>query len=129
HNAGKFTPQGGWAAVELTAAGGQAHVRVRDSGRGIAPEKLARIFEPFAQSEAGDAARGGLGIGLALVKQVMELHGGAVGGPSEGRGSGDELVLRVLLSERVEAMIIGETAAQRTATGNVGVVSVAHDII
>jgi len=104
-NAAKFTPPGGRVSVSLEVGGGGAAavIRVRDSGRGISADQLARIFEPFVQSEAGDASRGGLGIGLALVKQLVTLHGGTVSATSGGSGAGAELVVRLPLSRHREA--------------------------
>jgi signal transduction histidine kinase len=94
-NAGKFTARGGQVWVSLEVVDRKAVVRVRDTGRGIAPERLGRIFEPFVQAEAGDASRGGLGIGLALVKKLVELHGGAVSAASAGSGHGAELTVKL----------------------------------
>jgi signal transduction histidine kinase len=98
-NASKFSPRGGKVWISLETAAGEAILRVRDSGRGVRPDQLARIFEPFVQSESGDASRGGLGIGLALVKQLCELHGGRVTAASEGIGHGAELVVALPLGE------------------------------
>src|SRR5262249_20780489 len=84
-NACKFTPVGGsvWLAVEL--ASGVAAVRVKDSGAGIPAEELPKLFQMFHQSRrAGAAANGGLGIGLALVRRLVELHGGTVEARSGG---------------------------------------------
>ncbi|MCK6551733.1 ATP-binding protein [Myxococcota bacterium] len=97
-NAAKYTDVGGhvWVSVEEVGPPPAAIVRVRDTGRGIEPELLARLFEPFYQV-AGDRDRseGGLGIGLALVKSLVELHGGTVEAHSEGRGRGSELVVQL----------------------------------
>ena len=74
---------------------GQAIARVRDTGAGIAPEMLARIFEPFTQADATlDRSKGGLGLGLALVKTITEMHGGTASVESEGLGKGAELTVR-----------------------------------
>jgi PAS domain S-box-containing protein len=93
-NAAKFTPSGG--LVELEARRdpptGGVVVEVRDSGVGIASEMLPRLFEPFAQADATlDRSRGGLGLGLALVKAIAELHGGSVRARSDGPGRGAAL--------------------------------------
>ena len=76
HNAAKFTPAGGRVVVSVASRDGWAEIRVTDSGGGIDPDELERMFEPFAQGEQ-DLARtaGGLGLGLALVKGLVELHG------------------------------------------------------
>ncbi|HRI66238.1 MAG TPA: chemotaxis protein CheB [Polyangium sp.] len=90
-NAAKFTSRGGKAVVvvENQAAQQQAIVRILDTGRGIAPEMLPRLFEPFTQADASlDRAKGGLGLGLAVVKGLVELHGGSVRGESDGQGKG-----------------------------------------
>jgi CheY-like chemotaxis protein len=95
NNAARYTPEGG--RIRLTAAteGGEAVVRVRDTGIGIPPEMLSRIFGLFAQVERPqERAGGGLGIGLSLVKSLTELHGGSVEAHSAGPGQGSEFVVR-----------------------------------
>jgi signal transduction histidine kinase len=84
-NAAKFTDPGGDIRLSAGAEAGQAVLRVRDNGRGIAPELLPRVFEPFWQAP-GPGHKGGLGLGLALVKSLVELHGGSVAAPRRGRG-------------------------------------------
>jgi signal transduction histidine kinase len=97
-NAAKFTPSGGRVEVGVERAHGSATVRVRDDGAGFDPWLRDRIFQPFAQAGEGLHGRdGGLGLGLALVKAVVELHGGSVEARSEGRGRGAEFVLRLPL--------------------------------
>ena len=86
-NAAKFTPSGGRVEVALEHEGEAAVLRVRDTGVGITREMLDRLFEPFMQADRTlDRARGGLGLGLALVKGLAELHGGSVTATSEGQG-------------------------------------------
>jgi len=98
-NAVKFTERGGHVEVALERLAGSAIVRVRDDGVGIAPEMLARMFQPFTQADDSlHRSRGGLGLGLALVKGLVELHGGAVEARSGGPGSGAELVVRLPLA-------------------------------
>jgi signal transduction histidine kinase len=93
HNAAKFTPDAGVVTVYLGQAAGRAELRVRDTGVGIAPEQLGKLFEPFAQVEQGLARTGGgLGLGLSLVKGLVEMHGGTVTGASDGLGHGAEFV-------------------------------------
>ncbi|HEX2645481.1 MAG TPA: CheR family methyltransferase [Thermoanaerobaculia bacterium] len=98
HNAGKFTHGGGTVTVRLCSdrEEGTAEIRVRDTGIGIRPEVLELLFVPFSQAgRSGDHS--GLGIGLALVKTLIEMHGGAVEAHSEGEGRGAEIVLRLPL--------------------------------
>jgi signal transduction histidine kinase len=91
-NALKFTPRGGRVAVRLERDGGRVALRVRDTGAGIAAEVLPWVFEPFAQGpQTLDRSQGGLGLGLAMVKGLVELHGGNVSVSSAGPGLGTEL--------------------------------------
>jgi two-component system CheB/CheR fusion protein len=101
-NAAKFTPRGGDTRVTLAydRAAGQAVLAVRDSGVGIAPDLMPRLFEPFTQANSAlDRSSGGLGLGLALVKGVAELHGGAAAIRSDGAGQGTEVTVRLPASE------------------------------
>jgi two-component system CheB/CheR fusion protein len=96
HNAAKFTNDGGAVSVTLRQEGETAVLQVRDSGVGIAPAMLGRIFQPFTQADRTlDRSTGGLGLGLALVKGVVELHGGEVSAHSDGAGKGSEFTLRL----------------------------------
>lgn len=96
NNAAKFTNEGGRVTVELRRDGSTAVLRVEDTGVGIAPPLLGRLFEPFAQADRTlDRAAGGLGLGLALVKGLVELHGGSVEAKSAGAGLGAEFVVRL----------------------------------
>ena len=98
-NSVKFTPSGGSVALALDVVEGFAELRVRDSGVGIDPVLLPRLFQPFSQSDDTlDRSLGGLGLGLALVKGIAELHGGTVEVFSGGRGAGTEFVVRLPLS-------------------------------
>jgi signal transduction histidine kinase len=95
-NAAKFTEPGGH--IELTARfeAGQIVLRVRDNGRGIDPELLPRVFDLYYRVPgSGKPATGGLGIGLALVKSLVELHDGSVAACSDGPGTGCEFVVRL----------------------------------
>ena len=95
-NAAQFTAPGGRIAVSAAVEGGSAVVRVCDDGAGIAPELLPRVFDLFTQGEQGlDRAGAGLGIGLTLVKRLVELHGGEVEARSGGIGEGSEFVVRL----------------------------------
>jgi PAS domain S-box-containing protein len=95
-NAAKFTAPGGRVDVTVGSVDGTGIVTVRDTGVGIAPEVQARLFEPFAQAPQTIArTRGGLGLGLATVKGLVELHGGSVGLASAGPGRGAEFTIRL----------------------------------
>jgi CheY-like chemotaxis protein len=95
-NAAKYTETGGRVSVTLEHAEGCAVLRVADTGIGISAELLPKIFELFVQAEQTlDRTRGGLGIGLTLVKQLVEMHGGSVEAHSEGVGRGAELTVRL----------------------------------
>jgi PAS domain S-box-containing protein len=97
-NAAKFTQRGGQVSVAVAESDGLALAHVRDTGPGIAPEILPRIFEPFTQADATlDRSQGGLGLGLALVKGIVELHGGTVAAASRGPGTGAEFTVRLPL--------------------------------
>ncbi|HSF41273.1 MAG TPA: PAS domain-containing protein, partial [Thermoanaerobaculia bacterium] len=106
HNAGKFTDAGGRVAVSLRVEPetGTAVVSVEDTGIGMEPELLPSIFEPFSQADRGpDRSRGGLGLGLALVRALVEMHGGTVSAASDGPGRGSELRIRLPLAGEAEA--------------------------
>lgn len=97
-NAAKYTPAGGRIRIDGKLGEGQVAVTVADSGLGIPPDMLEQIFEMFAQIDApSDAARAGLGIGLTLVKSLVEMHGGHIAARSDGagRGSAFEVILPV----------------------------------
>ncbi|MBV8312401.1 MAG: PAS domain S-box protein [Planctomycetaceae bacterium] len=101
-NAAKYTDDGGFIDVIARRDGDRAVVRVRDNGIGIPPEMLGRIFEPFAQVDQSlDRSKGGLGIGLTLVKSLAEMHGGSVLATSAGSGLGSEFTLWLPLSREV----------------------------
>ena len=87
-NAVKFTPAGGSVDVSATQVNGDVSVTVADTGRGVAVEDLRRVFEEFQQTDAGIEQGEGTGLGLALSKRLVELHGGRIWVDSElGRGS------------------------------------------
>ncbi len=99
NNAAKYTEPGGhiWLTVERESAGCAA-LRVRDTGRGIPPELLPHVFELFTQGEwSTDHAQGGMGIGLALVRRLVELHGGTIAAASAGPGQGSQFEVRLPL--------------------------------
>jgi CheY-like chemotaxis protein len=111
HNAVKFSPPSTRIQVTLHRDGGMAVLRVRDQGRGIRADVLARIFEPFSQAEECDhGAEGGLGLGLPLARNLAHLHGGELAARSEGPGRGSELELRLPLREERAAEAEGPRA-------------------
>ncbi len=96
NNAAKYTPEGGDIAVAFGVEGEQAVVRVRDNGAGIPANMLPRVFDLFTQVEQTiDRAQGGLGIGLTLVRSLVEMQGGSVEAHSGGPGRGSEFVIRL----------------------------------
>jgi len=100
-NAVKFTPAGGSVIVRLEKIEDRAVLTVRDTGVGMDPAQVERMFQPFAQGAQGSArSQGGLGLGLALVKGFVELHGGSVSGTSPGPGQGSEFVLTFPIDEK-----------------------------
>ncbi len=118
-NASKFTPPGGRVFVSLENDAHSARIRVRDNGLGLDHDVRGRLFEPFAQSDSTlHRTRGGLGIGLALVKALAELHNGQVTAISEGPGKGCEFVVTLPLDTSgvvapMKAERISEVLAQK----------------
>jgi PAS domain S-box-containing protein len=113
-NACKFTARRGRIRLTVEQEGKVAVLRVQDNGIGIAPDQLGRIFDMFVQVDTSlERSAGGLGIGLPLVKRLVELHGGTVEARSEGPGRGSEFVLRLpLMVEPQKALPPGRAAAQ-----------------
>lgn len=96
NNACKYTPEEGRIWVKLTTEGEDATIKVEDNGVGIGPDMLPRLFQMFTQEEQSRAlSRGGLGVGLWLVKNLIELHDGSVAVRSDGRGRGSEFTVRL----------------------------------
>jgi signal transduction histidine kinase len=107
-NAVKFTEEGGEIELKLVRAGEEAVISVRDSGQGIAPEFLPRVFERYKQANNSTTTRkGGLGLGLAIVKHLTELHGGTITADSDGEGKGSTFTVRLPLSESAAALETG----------------------
>jgi PAS domain S-box-containing protein len=103
-NAVKFTPPGGEIRVESRREGDEVRIRVTDSGVGIAPEFLPQIFDRFRQADASSTRRhGGLGLGLSIVKQLVEMHGGRVEAASAGEGAGSTFTITLPASLRLTA--------------------------
>jgi PAS domain S-box-containing protein len=98
NNASKFTQRGGAVGLAITREGDDAVIRVQDNGIGLAADELQRVFELFAQVDTSlERTQSGLGIGLTLVRNLTELHGGTVEACSEGLGKGSEFVVRLPL--------------------------------
>jgi CheY-like chemotaxis protein len=96
NNAAKYTPPGGHIRVSAERDKGEVAVSIADDGLGIAPETLPYLFTVFSQAESAAArSRGGLGIGLALVRELVRLHGGTVEARSEGIGRGSTFIVRL----------------------------------
>ena len=114
NNAAKYTPDGGELRVALRQQGEEAVLQVQDNGIGIGPDLLPVVFDLFTQAErTPDRAQGGLGLGLALVKKLVELHEGAVEARSEGAGRGSTFTVRLPLLPAA-----GATAAAAAAPGS-----------
>lgn len=117
NNAAKYTPLGGQIHLLVEEAEGAAVLRVMDTGVGIAPEFLPRIFDLFSQSDLSlSRSEGGLGIGLTMVKRLVELHGGSVAAHSEGAGRGSEFVVRLPLAQSPLASAETPRHTERLAT-------------
>ncbi|OON64681.1 hybrid sensor histidine kinase/response regulator [Massilia sp. KIM] len=111
-NALKYTPSGGSIDIALSGEADEVVLQVRDSGVGIPPELLPHVFDVFVQGAISiDRSQGGLGIGLSLVRRLVELHGGSVSADSAGAGSGSVFVIRLPRTEQVEAAKPAEAAA------------------
>ena len=94
-NAAKYTPRGGKITVDVSRDINQAVIRVADTGIGVAEHQLPRLFEMFTQVNPPDKSQGGLGVGLAIAKRLVQLHGGSIEAHSGGPGRGTEFVVRL----------------------------------
>ncbi|WP_273029590.1 response regulator [Massilia timonae] len=102
-NALKYTPSGGAIDIALARAGDEVVLSVRDSGVGIPPELLPQVFDVFVQGAISiDRSQGGLGIGLSLVRRLVELHGGSVAADSPGAGLGSSFTIRLPYASQAE---------------------------
>jgi PAS domain S-box-containing protein len=115
-NAVKYTPKGGQLLLRAQREGAEAVVSVRDNGIGIPTESLGTIFEMFSQlTPALERSQGGLGIGLALVRGLVALHGGSIAARSEGAGMGSEFTVRLPLAVETAVTVAAAPAAQAEA--------------
>jgi PAS domain S-box-containing protein len=122
NNAAKYTDRGGHIELSAAQEGEEVVLRVRDNGVGIAREMLGRVFDLFTQVEgAAQRAQGGLGIGLTLVRRLVELHGGTVSAHSEGVGRGSEFSVRLPAapSDPAEGGLGSEAAPSSTVSRHV----------
>lgn len=120
HNAAKYTPDGGRIELSAEQMDGEALLRLRDNGIGIPPEMLSRVFDLFTQADRSlSRSEGGLGVGLTLVRTLVELHGGSVTALSPGPGRGTEILVRLParpeLSRREEAEPVAHTTPKAAA--------------
>lgn len=116
-NAFKYTEHGGRISLSLDQVEQEAILIVRDNGVGIAAELLPRIFDLFTQADRSlDRSEGGIGVGLTVVRKVVELHGGAVEASSDGAGCGSQFVVRLPLAEQPIAMISTPTQSAAPST-------------
>ncbi|MBD2093730.1 PAS domain-containing protein [Trichocoleus sp. FACHB-591] len=111
-NAIKFTPNGGQVKVQLERVGDEAQIQVKDTGKGITPDFLPYVFESFRQEDGRTTRKfGGLGLGLAIVRQLTELHGGTVRAESPGEGAGATFTIRLPLMKTPALSFADETSA------------------
>src|SRR6266540_4988462 len=114
NNAAKYTPAGGRIAVSVERRDREVGIHVKDSGHGIPPALLPRVFDLFVQAEQSLArSQGGLGLGLTLVKKLVELHGGSVEARSEGPGKGSEFIVRLPVLAVESGLPDGDREADR----------------
>jgi len=123
-NAIKFTQRGGDIVARVEQSGSFVRMTIRDTGKGIAPEFLPHVFEPFRQAEnVATRSQGGLGLGLAIVKQLVELHGGSLSVRSEGEGKGAaftfELPVRAVLGDGVVETHIANGVEVQSSPGTI----------
>jgi CheY-like chemotaxis protein/anti-sigma regulatory factor (Ser/Thr protein kinase) len=125
-NAAKFTPEGGSIFIRTESTAGWVRLEVRDTGIGIEPELLPRVFEPFEQGDSKITRQyGGLGLGLSICKAIVDLHGGSIRAQSEGSGAGAVFTVALPLACETEVGVVAtETFAQSKGTEHVRVLLV-----
>jgi PAS domain S-box-containing protein len=107
NNAARYTPAGGTISLTGRIGEGSVEVRVKDNGLGISADALPKVFEMFSQVDSNrERAQGGLGIGLTLVRRLVEMHGGSVEARSEGSGRGSEFIVRLPIVNRADPPIL-----------------------
>ena len=105
NNAAKYTPTGGKILLTTERIGDEVAIRVKDNGLGIASDIMPNIFEMFVQGDNSlNRSQGGLGIGLTLVKSLVEMHGGTVEATSDGLGKGSEFTVRLPILQASDAV-------------------------
>jgi two-component system CheB/CheR fusion protein len=126
-NAAKYTDRGGHIVLAVTQQDRHAVVRVKDNGIGIAPQDQSQVFELFTQLQQPGRGGGGLGIGLAVVKQLVELHGGEIALASEGPGRGSEFTVRLPLARVLGAPVPAGDGSVTALAGKLHSVLVVDD--
>ncbi|MBX9254927.1 response regulator [Desmonostoc muscorum CCALA 125] len=120
-NAIKFTPEGGQVEIYLEQIDSQVQIRVRDTGKGISPDFLPYVFETFRQADSATTRKfGGLGLGLAIVRYLVEMHGGTVSAESLGEGQGATFIVQLpmILTDAVDSSKESDATVSNTAAFN-----------
>jgi CheY-like chemotaxis protein len=119
NNAAKYTPKGGLIELRTECLGDSVRVTLCDNGIGIAPEQITSMFQMFVQGTRGsDQAQGGLGVGLSLARQLLQLHDGSISAHSDGEGKGSRFVVTLpLVTESVAASPLAPKADEAPANG------------
>jgi PAS domain S-box-containing protein len=118
-NAAKYTPAGGRISVAAEPDAESVVLRVRDNGIGISPDVLTHVFDLFVQEQQGlDRAHGGLGLGLTIVRNLVQLHGGTVSARSDGIGKGSEFVVRLPLAVQERATVAADQGEALTVASS-----------
>jgi PAS domain S-box-containing protein len=111
-NAAKFTPEGGGIFIRSESAAGKVRVEVRDTGMGIEPELVSKVFDAFEQGDLKITRQfGGLGLGLAICKAIMEMHGGVIRARSDGPGTGATFIVELPLAVDAEREVVAEPSS------------------
>jgi signal transduction histidine kinase len=118
-NAVKFTPAGGRVSVDLSRADNVDRLAIADTGIGIEPAFIRSVFDPFRQADASSTRQyGGLGLGLSIARQLVELHGGSIEVASEGSGRGATFTVRLPVRAAADAPIVHDVATLRTVAAS-----------